>query len=137
MVYISLLTDVQNVRFVGQRIQQRFLRGGNRFRGERRFQKSHGEREPTSRIFVHFQRLELNGGTYFRISALVSNRFAIIFSSFFFSRFDSNDVRYVPLRKGMDSDATLSLVCRFQQRGTSCTRISRGSLLLLQSRIWT
>lgn len=137
MVYISLLTDVQNVRFVGQRIQQRFLRGGNRFRGERRFQKSHGEREPTPRIFVHFQRLELNGGTYFRISALVSNRFAIIFSSFFFSRFDSNDVRYVPLRKGMDSDATLSLVCRFQQRGTSCARISRGSLLLLQSRIWT
>lgn len=58
MIYISFLTDVQNVRFVGQRIQQRFLRGGNRFRGERRFQKSRGEREPTPRIFVHSQRLE-------------------------------------------------------------------------------
>lgn len=125
MVYISLLTDVQNVRFMGQRIQQRFLRGGNRFRGERRFQKSHGERKPTSRIFVHFQRLELNGGTYFRISALVSNRFAIIFSSFFFFP---------------DSILTMYDMCRYEKAWTVtqlspwCAVFSKEELHVLEYR---
>lgn len=65
-----------------------------------------------------------------------------IFHSFYrrlvsFFRINSNDVQYVPLRKGLDSDETFSLVCRFQQRRTSCARVSRRSLLLLQGRIWT
>lgn len=114
------------------RIWQYFHRSCEQIRGRAAIPESRAERQSSSWIFV--QSFE----TWVAFAPQAYHTALCLFHETYDGfRFNSNDVRHVSLRKGLDSNETFSLVCCFQQRGAPRAGISRGSLLLFQSRIWT